>query len=890
MMSRHKNTTALTLVLAGGFALTGQAVSSQQGLPDYNTYGIPGLIDMPSALQRPDGELAFTTSTFGGQTRNSITFQMLPRLTGSFRYSKLEGLGNLGPDEDSTYDRSFSLEYQIVDEGDIRPAVAIGLNDFLGTGIYSSEYVVATKTLGESVTVTGGLGWGRLAGVGGFDNPLGFLGDEFDTRPARDAGQGGTVETDGWFRGDAAFFGGVTWQATPKLRFVVEYSSDAYTRETDNDAFDRKSDFNYGLTYQLRPGITLSLAHMYGSEIGGGVSIVFNPKTPPNGPGLDPAPLPVNVPGADTLAAATWDLDRSGRQGAVPDTAAALETQGVRLHGLRIEGETAIVDIENESYAITTQAIGRTARVLTHTLPASVKTFTIRPVESGMVASSVTLRRSDLAKLEDNVDGQWSSYARARIDGAQGPLSPLSDRYPSGSWQLRPYLEPSLFDPDNPIRLDAGVELSAEYEPAPGFLLQGAVRKKLAGNLDTATRESDSVLPRVRSDFALYDEEGDPKITNLTANYFFKPSEDLYGRISVGYLEPMFGGISTELLWKPVDSRIALGAEINHVKQRDYDQLFGFQDYEVTTGHASVYWDMGNGFHTQVDAGKYLAGDWGGTIAVDREFRNGFKVGAFATFTDVSYDDFGPKARSTRASGSRCRFPGWRASRRATPTRRRSARSSGTAGPGSTRRTGFMKRCATPISRNCATIGGGSGNDAPDLDPCRRCPVPFCLRAGGRRSDALYLGHRQRHPPRNARRPTDEPGTGRVAQAGRIPARPRCDGHADPDPDVGRPGDVAHARPVHGDPARRDPDRDPGPGRRHDVGGIRARSVGPAQRTGCQLRPHLRFPRRGEPDRVPRLCLRNAARGHGWQPAAHVGNLQQSQPADSQHVLAQRVR
>src|SRR6056297_2100911 len=56
----------------------------------YNSYGYPGLIEMPVATSRPDGELAFTTSSFAGQTRNTLTFQITPRLSGSFRYSILE--------------------------------------------------------------------------------------------------------------------------------------------------------------------------------------------------------------------------------------------------------------------------------------------------------------------------------------------------------------------------------------------------------------------------------------------------------------------------------------------------------------------------------------------------------------------------------------------------------------------------------------------------------------------------------------------------------------------------------------------------------------------------------------------------------------------------------
>ncbi|OZB12783.1 MAG: hypothetical protein B7X55_13915 [Rhodobacterales bacterium 34-62-10] len=37
------------------------------------------------------------------------------------------------------FDRSFDLQYKLVDEGRVRPAVAIGLRDFIGTGLFSGE-------------------------------------------------------------------------------------------------------------------------------------------------------------------------------------------------------------------------------------------------------------------------------------------------------------------------------------------------------------------------------------------------------------------------------------------------------------------------------------------------------------------------------------------------------------------------------------------------------------------------------------------------------------------------------------------------------------------------------------------------------------------------------
>ncbi len=104
----------------------------------------------------------------------------------------------------------------------------------------------------------------------------------------------------------------------------------------------------------------------------------------------------------------------------------------------------------------------------------------------------------------------------------------------------------------------------------------------------------------------------------------------------------MYGGVGAELLWKPADQDWGIGGDINWAKQRDFDQRFGFQDYEVVTGHASFYWDTGfHGLAMQVDAGRYLAGDWGATFGLKRRFPSGWEIGGFFTLTDVPFEEFG---------------------------------------------------------------------------------------------------------------------------------------------------------------------------------------------------------------------------------------------------------
>ncbi len=75
--------------------------------------------------------------------------------------------------------------------------------------------------------------------------------------------------------------------------------------------------------------------------------------------------------------------------------------------------------------------------------------------------------------------------------------------------------------------------------------------------------------------------------------------------------------------------------------QREFEQGFGLADYDVFTGHLSTYFGLGENYDVQLDVGRYLAQDWGGTLTIGREFSNGWEVAAFATITDVSFDDFG---------------------------------------------------------------------------------------------------------------------------------------------------------------------------------------------------------------------------------------------------------
>jgi hypothetical protein len=644
-------TAALALIAAGmpaaaqslpqfRFALEPAAPSAGVTQPTYNFYGVTGLIDMPSGEMQRDGELAASITGFGPFLRTTLTYQILPWMQGSFRYTGTRGLtiGRFGP-ADTYYDRSFDLRVRLMREGRWQPSVVVGLQDFIGTGTFAAEYLVATKHLTPRIKVTGGVGWGRLGTV----DPI----FSFGTRPAPATPTGGTVNFN-WFRGPAALFGGIEWQPTDRLGLKVEYSSDDYSFEETNGApFGRRSQLNFGAEYAVTTGIRAGLYYLYGSRIGFNVSVALNTRERAGGDTLVSQPAaPVALRPSRSASPSAWSESWAADPGAAANLRGplveAMRGEGLVLEALAVSAGRAELRLRNLRYEAAPQAIGRAARAMARVLPASVEVFDIVLVERGIPTSRVTLRRSDLEALEFSPDAGAALRARAEIaDAAPLPEGAVRGEglYPRLSWSISPYLNTALFDPDNPYLADLSLRLRGQVDLAPGLVLSGSVTKRIIGNLDQSTRASDSVLPRVRSETNIYN-RADPVLERLTLAYYTRPGPNLYARLTAGYLERQFGGVSAELLWKPVNSRLALGAEVNYAVQRDFTGL-GFRNYSVVTGHVSAYYALPQNFHAQLDVGRYLAGDWGATLSIDREFANGWRVGAFATLTDVPFATFG---------------------------------------------------------------------------------------------------------------------------------------------------------------------------------------------------------------------------------------------------------
>lgn len=636
----------VALGMAGFYVAPGHA---QNAYFEFNSFGMPGAIDTPSASTLPDGTLMFTGLAMPQSWRGTLTFQALPRVTIALRYSDVDSISYRRRTGTGLRDRSFDGQFLVFNEGQYAPAIAVGLRDFIGTGAYSSEYVVASKTLSPQLRVSTGLGWGQLATQGAFANPLGALDSGFNERPGGYTGLGGRVEGQRFFRGDTAAFGNLEYQLNPDLSFLAEYSSFAYVRERLGERGTMP--INFGVRYRLAEGATLSGAVIQGSDVAVSANFALDPKaTTQRGMRVTaPAPVLVRPIVSDQGHSNTdWIARKEAWEAALTEAwSSVFVKEGMILGPVSLEERRAIIRVENLRHELLTRAVGRTARISTYGLPPSIEEIVVIPTTNGIEGTAVVINRSALEANEFEQEGSQQILDITRLEDPLGFAQsnkfwqPLwADRSPF-SWSVGPYTDFSYFDPDAPVRADAGVQLDLSHSFAENLAASLAVKQKIVGNMaDGSIGPPSGEYPRVRTISLLYSSDT-PVLDRATLDYTFRPMENIYGRTSVGLLERMYAGASAELLWAPANSPLAFGVEVNALQQREPDALIGTNDLQIDSWHASGYYSFGDGFHAQLDLGRYLAGDTGGTVTLEREFANGIRLGAYATLTDMPFDDFG---------------------------------------------------------------------------------------------------------------------------------------------------------------------------------------------------------------------------------------------------------
>lgn len=609
-----------------------------------NDWGVIGLMQTPTARMAPAGDVRFSFSRVYPYERYNVFLQPFDGLEAGFRYSTV--LNRLyGPQElsgNQTYkDKSIDLKVRLLQESAYLPQVALGFVDAGGTGLFSGEYLVGNKRFG-ALDWSLGVGWGYLGARGNIRNPLSSISPRFNTRGGMVA-MGGTPNTQSFFRGPAALFGGVQYQ-TPwdSLLFKAEYDGNHYQREPQGNNQVQRSPLNLGLVYLHSPSVDFSLGVQRGNQLMFGLTLhtsVANMSTPkvsdlasPKVQAARPS-TPINMTGvaADLQAMANWGIQR-------------IETHGAVMK----------VFVESASGAHWDERIDRMVAVLHHNAPALIDRFELIFTEQGALLSG---RSVDRDKWVQHQTSRVPPSAAAPSIQAFATVSRQSDVPAQTTWlptpakfgyAVVPSWQQNIGGPDGFFLFRAGVSLPMRLRISQNTAISGAISLNLLDNYDDFKYTGPSEMPRVRTHMREYMTTSRVNISNLQITHFGQASVNQFYSIYAGYLESMYAGVGGEWLHRPWHSPFALGVDVNRVQQRSFDQLFGFDragsqtGYKVTTGHVTAYWDTGwKSTHVRVSAGQYLAGDIGATIDLSRTFVNGVRVGVWATKTNVSAQKFG---------------------------------------------------------------------------------------------------------------------------------------------------------------------------------------------------------------------------------------------------------
>ena len=573
----------------------------------YNNYGIVGLIHTPTARSYDEGVHGITL--YDGTPNQTVTLSANPFdwMEASFFYTNVDGRPYCYEEFDVVCqqdfkDKGFNIKLRLKEQGKL-PAIAVGLQDFAGTGIYSSEYIVGSYGI-NSTDFHFGIGYGLLDGSDlSFKNPLTYISNQFDDRPSETQGLGGSFQPSRYFSGETASpFFGVSHAVRDKLILKLEY--DSSVRPGLVPFMIPKEDFSFGADYLINDNFSIG----FSIERGDYASFKFVYKNDP-------------VKTYQKSEYARGSLRRGDNQ--YTQLINNLEENGIGVKRLSENANSIGLQL--------TQVIHPNLRVVEEIINQSARDAGITKEIKKDIEIANLLAVSEL-------DDAYNRTAQTIYERKTGRKVVTNTRL-----QFRPFIASR----EEFLKGALLVENNTEFIIRPNLFFNTNLKYSLADNFEDLYIPPVDVFPaQVRSDVKEYlnkMNDGGVLIGRAQFDYHLTPVLNHHIMASAGIFEDMFSGVGMEYLYFKPDTNYAFGVDVFKVRKRDYSWRWGHLDYENTLATANFYYrNYGTlPFDMRVSAGEYLAGDVGYTIEFSRSFYNGVQFGAFASFTDVTTEQFG---------------------------------------------------------------------------------------------------------------------------------------------------------------------------------------------------------------------------------------------------------
>ncbi|MFN0719092.1 YjbH domain-containing protein [Vibrio cyclitrophicus] len=633
-------------------------------------FGGVGLMQMPTARMAPEGEFNFSASFNNEYHFYNVSLQVMPWLETTIRYTQTQDLYySGGADQDCSQnsfsgctkhtDKGIDFKVRLIEEGYYLPEVSVGVRDFGGTGLFDGEFVAATKRFGP-VDFTLGMAWGYMGTSGNFTNPLCKANDKYCERPSDFKGNGGSVDFERWFKGDAAIYGGFEYQTPYKpLTLKLEYDGNDYSQDfpvvRSGVDMTQHTPWNVGAVYRFTDWGSAKVSYERGDTLtlGFDLSTNFNEMY---SVWRDTETVELRPSGVETVD----DIDMVA-------LASQLETiAGYEQAQILVDDNSIVVKGTQVKYRDRDIAVERGATVIANAVPSYIDTYKIIENDKSMELTETTVNAQAFKAAANN------NYLNAQTRDASHTHElerKKSVIYHDGRERfdvsVSPNLAQSFGSAENFYLYSLGLYTNASFWALNNVELSGSLYVNLIDNYDkfnyTVPSDGTDQTPRVRTLFRSYVD--DPvRLDRLQLTWFEDYGSGVYTQAYGGYLESMFAGVGGEILYRPFNQNWAIGADMTAISQRDPESWFGTFDQEIqvnpddssrtykvidkgTTGFITGYytpqWDFLSDTLLKVGVGKFLAGDIGTRVDFSKQFKSGVIAGAFVSLTDMTTEEYG---------------------------------------------------------------------------------------------------------------------------------------------------------------------------------------------------------------------------------------------------------
>jgi hypothetical protein len=611
----------------------------------FSNYGTLGLIQNPNARFLDEGSLGFSWSHNDPYLRGSLIAYPFSWLEVSYQYAdinnQLYSQSKVFSGSQSLKDKSFDTKIRLIKESQLLPQIAVGFRDLAGTGLFSSEFIVASKHLSKGLDLTMGIGWGNLTGQL-IKNPLLEISDRFKTRSSA-TGLGGEFNVDDYFSGPAGYFFGFEYYV-PKFRGMkIKFEYDGTNYKTENSIpLSQASNLNFGIVFPHSKNLSYKFNFTRGNTVNFGFSYKLNLGK--KNAQTTSKEKQSQIRNSNVIKIVTSRSDENLYKGSLK----YLSDEKIFLQHASINDNELEVIFAQTKYRNPVIASGRAFNILDQIAPNNITSFKVSEINGGVGLYSVAVNRNTFVRgrklfLPPKLDRDISVEPfLLNNDNKNYKFNPAA-KYPALFHTIGPDIRSQIGGPDGFFFGDLKLKSRSELLINRGLSVVSVISYGLYDNMDDLKLASDSVLPHVRTDIVKYLKQSrNLSIQRMQLNKFGQISPSIFYKFSAGILEYMFNGYGSEVLFKPFDKNYAIGVEAWKVHQRNYDQMFGMRDYQTITGHLSFYYhEPITNIIFKMKGGKFLAQDSGISFEFTREFYSGFRLSAFITRTDISKEEFG---------------------------------------------------------------------------------------------------------------------------------------------------------------------------------------------------------------------------------------------------------